>query len=320
VGETFAHAAASCLSLDLGETTKHKLDSFTSKQHLNFSANSGLKIIQTYFHGQVKPNDPLDFPPLTHETASAAAGTEQVSANAHKAQQQKQQQQQQQQQQQLQQQQQQALKKGEPANQWNCDLATQMKKMVIDKKPTMSDIVKAREVREEDHDHVNSSAHVMSDHSDESGRGPSPTPTTSSSSTNRREVGAKSWMDSSASTTASSCEEESAVGTLSTTSEGPPNGSAENYTTPHSPVWDPWSASGFSAQRRRESLSGASSSVDESALMLDDHEFEKQRKSSANQQPLFKNEPLKFEPLPTVNMSAGIWSAHTTMDAGSSGW
>ena len=32
---------------------------------LMFSDNSGLKIIQSYFHGQVKPDDPLDFPPLS---------------------------------------------------------------------------------------------------------------------------------------------------------------------------------------------------------------------------------------------------------------
>ena len=33
----------------------------------------GLKIIQSYFHGQVKPDDPLDFPPLGHPTNSEQA-------------------------------------------------------------------------------------------------------------------------------------------------------------------------------------------------------------------------------------------------------
>jgi hypothetical protein len=35
------------------------------RQKLMYSNNSGLKIIQTYFHGQVKPDDPFDFPPLS---------------------------------------------------------------------------------------------------------------------------------------------------------------------------------------------------------------------------------------------------------------
>jgi hypothetical protein len=43
-----------------------KLNQAANQKAPGVSKEEGLKIIQSYFHGQVKPDDPLDFPPLGH--------------------------------------------------------------------------------------------------------------------------------------------------------------------------------------------------------------------------------------------------------------
>jgi len=224
------------------------------------SKEEGLKIIQSYFHGQVKPDDPLDFPPLGHPNLTnqenQAAACQATPA---------------------------------PNSSWN--LASQMKKMVIEqKKPTMSEIVKAQndEIEAANQD-------ILSDGSDESGRG-SPKPVNldvDDVTMMMTSHGKKSWNFPTAK------------------SEEPIE--IENESNP--PVWDPWNF-------RRNSVE--SSLADDDSLETDMTDLIGQSTptqpiiAATNQNDGNKDE-LKFEPLPTIDIgSSGIWSSTTT--SGNSGW
>lgn len=223
--------------------------------------NLGLKIIQSYFHGQVKPDDPLDFPPLGHPNLTnqdqPAACPTPVATNST----------------------------------WN--LASQMKKMVIEqKKPTMSEIVKAQneEIEAANQD-------ILSDGSDESGRG-SPKPVNldfDDVTMTSHSMGKKSWNFPTAKT------------------EQPIE--IENDTV-SPPVWDPWNF-------RRNSVQSSASldNDDNDSLETDMSDLIGQKTptpAATNQNDGIKKDELKFEPLPTIDIgSSGIWSSMTT---GISGW
>lgn len=238
-----------------------KLNQAVNQKAPGVSKEEGLKIIQSYFHGQVKPDDPLDFPPLGHPNLTnqdqPAACPTPVATNST----------------------------------WN--LASQMKKMVIEqKKPTMSEIVKAQneEIEAANQD-------ILSDGSDESGRG-SPKPVNldfDDVTMTSHSMGKKSWNFPTAKT------------------EQPIE--IENDTV-SPPVWDPWNF-------RRNSVQSSASldNDDNDSLETDMSDLIGQKTptpAATNQNDGIKKDELKFEPLPTIDIgSSGIWSSMTT---GISGW
>lgn len=245
-----------------GSTSGFEIDYINGNTHkTNVPDNLGLKIIQSYFHGQVKPDDPLDFPPLGHPNLTnqdqPAACPTPVATNST----------------------------------WN--LASQMKKMVIEqKKPTMSEIVKAQneEIEAANQD-------ILSDGSDESGRG-SPKPVNldfDDVTMTSHSMGKKSWNFPTAKT------------------EQPIE--IENDTV-SPPVWDPWNF-------RRNSVQSSASldNDDNDSLETDMSDLIGQKTptpAATNQNDGIKKDELKFEPLPTIDIgSSGIWSSMTT---GISGW
>jgi hypothetical protein len=168
-----------------------------------------------------------------------------------------------------------------------------MKKMVIEqKKPTMSEIVKAQneEIEAANQD-------ILSDGSDESGRG-SPKPVNldfDDVTMTSHSMGKKSWNFPTAKT------------------EQPIE--IENETV-SPPVWDPWNF-------RRNSVQSSASldNDDNDSLETDMSNLIGQTTptpAATNQNDGIKKDELKFEPLPTIDIgSSGIWSSMTT---GNSGW
>ena len=163
-------------------------------------------------------------------------------------------------------------------------------KVIEQKKPTMSEIVKAQndEIEAANQD-------ILSDGSDESGRG-SPKPVNldvDDVTMTSQSMGKKSWN----------------FPTATPQTEQPIE--IENETVSQ-PVWDPWNF-------RRNSIESSSGLDDDDSLETDMSNLIGQTPTpTATNENDGKKDELKFEPLPTIDIgSSGIWSSTTT---GNSGW